>query len=414
MNDEAKSEQLILVVNTGSSSIKYSLFHLPEESLVIHGEISGLASEHKKHCIHLYDSDRPTMVVEDDHVEFDTHEQGIRAVIDVLSRFNQSVRPLSLSAISHRFVHGGDTFIAPVLVDKYVVQQLKQLTHLAPLHNPSNLLGITLCHHLLPEIPQVVVFDTAFHQTLPDYAYRYAIPQAWYLDHKIRRYGFHGLSHSYVAQQAADLMDRPLESLNIISLHLGNGASICAIKQGQSIDTSMGFTPLEGLVMGSRSGDIDPSIPLYIQQKYGLTNEHIEHSLNYDSGLVALAGTNDVQALLEREQAGDHNARLALAIYIYRIRKYIGAYLVALGQVDAIIFTAGIGENSAEIRTRCCQDLEQFGIKLATERNQQILSQATIINDSDSAIKILVIPTNEELQIAHETKSFLDSANRVD
>ncbi|MDF1589450.1 MAG: acetate kinase [Gammaproteobacteria bacterium] len=407
MDDDAKSEQLILVVNTGSSSIKYSLFHLPDESLVIHGEISGLGLSQKKHCIHLYDSDRPTMVVEDDNVEFDTHEQGIRAVIDVLSRFNQSVRPLSLSAISHRFVHGGEAFITPVLVDKYVVQQLEQLTHLAPLHNPSNLLGITLCQTLLPDIPQVVVFDTAFHQTLPDYAYRYAIPEQWYLDHKIRRYGFHGLSHSYVVQQAADLMGRPLESLNVISLHLGNGASICAIKQGKSSDTSMGFTPLEGLVMGSRSGDIDPSIPLYIQQKYGLTNEQIEHSLNYDSGLVALAGTNDVQVLLEQEQAGDHNARLALAIYIYRIRKYIGAYLITLGQVDAIIFTAGIGENSSEIRSRCCQDLEQFGIKLATERNQQILSQATIINDTDSAIKILVIPTNEELQIAHDTKRLL-------
>lgn len=412
MNDDAKSEQLILVVNTGSSSIKYSLFHLPEESLLIHGEISGLGSAHKKHYIHLYDdAARLTLVVEDEHLEFDTHEQGIRAVIDVLSRFNDSVRPISLSAISHRFVHGGEAFIAPVLVDKYVVQKLEGLTHLAPLHNPSNLLGITLCHDLLPEIPQVVVFDTAFHQTLPDYAYRYAIPEAWYLDHKIRRYGFHGLSHNYVAQHAADLMEQPIESLNVISLHLGNGASICAIKRGQSIDTSMGFTPLEGLVMGSRSGDIDPSIPLYIQQKYGLTNEQIEHSLNFDSGLVALAGTNDVQELLRQEQAGDQKAKLALDIYIYRIRKYIGAYLIALGQVDAIIFTAGIGENSSEIRMRCCCDLEQFGIKLDRQRNQQTLSHATCINEPDSAIKIWVIPTNEELQIAHETKGLLSELN---
>ncbi len=411
MNDDAMSEQLILVVNTGSSSIKYSLFHLPEESLLIHGEISGLGSEHKKHCIHLYDSAQLTVVVEDDNIEFETHEQGIKAVIDALSRFNESVRPISLSAISHRFVHGGEAFIAPVLVDKDVVLKLETLTHLAPLHNPSNLLGITFCHDLLPDIPQVVVFDTAYHQTLPDYAYRYAIPEAWYLDHKIRRYGFHGLSHNYVAQQAAKLLDKPIETLNVISMHLGNGASMCAIKQGKSIDTSMGFTPLEGLVMGSRSGDLDPSIPLYIQQAYGLTNEQIEHSLNYDSGLVALAGTNDVQDLLEHEQAGDHNAKLALDIYIYRIRKYIGAYLVALGQVDAIIFTAGIGEHSAEIRMRCCRDLEQFGITLDSECNKQTLSQATVINGADSVIKILVIPTNEELQIAHETKRLLSETN---
>jgi len=412
MNDQATSEQLILVVNTGSSSIKYSLFHLPEESVLIHGEVSGLGSRHTKHSMHLYDATQQALSIEHDNVLFETHEQGIQSVMDVLSRFNESMRPITLTAISHRFVHGGEAFIEPVLVDDDVVKKLADLTHLAPLHNPSNLLGITLCQQLLPDVAQVVVFDTAYHQSLPDYAYRYAIPEQWYRHHKIRRYGFHGLSHQYVAQQASDLLQRPLESLNLISLHLGNGASICAIKQGRSIDTSMGFTPLEGLVMGSRSGDIDPSIPLYIQQTEDLSNEQIEHSLNFDSGLVALAGTNDIAELLQREQHNDQHAKLALDMYIYRIRKYIGSYLIALGQVDAIIFTAGVGEHSADIRQRCCADLEQFGFKIDCELNQQIISQATVINESVSAIGILVIPTNEELQIAHETKRLLLAVNQ--
>ncbi len=397
------SEQLVLAINSGSSSIKYKVFTFPDEAIVLHGEVSGIGSNQGRHVIHLKEIGRHDLAIEDDSCVLQTQADGFTAIINTLSRFHGTIGPLDISLIGHRVVHGGDKFVAPTLINKSVMATIKQLNHLAPLHNQNNLLGIQICSEVFPAIPQVAVFDTAYHQTIPEHAYRYAIPQKWYHDYKIRRYGFHGTSHQHVAQQAAGLLERPLAELNFISLHIGNGASACAIQQGRSIDTSMGFTPLEGLIMGSRSGDIDASIPLYIQNEYGFTNEEIEYILNAESGLKALAGTNDLSQLLELEQSGDPSAKLALDAYVYRIRKYMGAYLITLGHVDAIIFTAGIGENSAEIRERCCKNLEMFGVKLETALNYQQIDQSTFI-DKASAIRVIVVPANEELQIANEAR----------
>ncbi len=403
MSKTDNKEQLVLVLNSGSSSIKYKVFTFPNEAVVLHGEVKGLGSKQGLHVINLQD-----LAIEDDAGALQTHSDGFNAIINALSRFNDTIRALPLSLIAHRVVHGGDEFIAPALIDETVITAIERLNHLAPLHNPNNLLGIKICNEVFADIPQIAVFDTAYHQTIAEHVYRYAIPTAWYQQHKIRRYGFHGTSHQYVAQQAAHLLKRPLEALNLISLHLGNGASVCAIQCGKSIDTSMGFTPLEGLIMGSRSGDIDASIPLYIQHKCGLTSEEVEYALNFESGLKALAGTHELSRLLELEKAGDHAAKLALDAYVYRVRKYIGAYLVTMDHVDAIIFTAGIGENSAEIRERCCRNLDIFGINLDPKRNNQKIEQSTFI-DKESLIRILVIPTDEELQIAYEARAHLRS-----
>lgn len=406
MGEIMGAEQLVLVINSGSSSIKYKVFSFPNEVIVLHGEVKGIASNQGRHIIHLTSLGEQALSIEDDSVDFPTHEDGFKVIISILSRFYDTLGGMEILVIGHRVVHGGDKFITPTLINPTMIAKLELLNHLAPLHNSDNLLGIKLCSESFPNIPQIAVFDTAYHQTIPDYAYRYAIPQEWYQDYKIRRYGFHGTSHQYVAEQAAQLLKRPLDEINLISLHLGNGASICAIQQGKSIDTSMGFTPLEGLIMGSRSGDLDASVALYVQKVSGLTNEEVEHALNNKSGLTALAGTNDIVHLLDMEKEGDHAAKLALAAYVYRIRKYIGSYLITLGHIDAIIFTGGVGENAVEIRARCCMALDQFGITLDQTLNAQQIEQSSFI-DSESTIRIIVIRTNEELQIANEARQLV-------
>ena len=397
------NEQHILVINSGSSSIKYKVFSFPNKEVVLYGEVSGIDTHQARHVTHLKRQGQPELIVEGDASVLHTQADSFNAIITTLSQFHSIIGPLQISIIAHRVVHGGDKFIVPTRIDETVIEAIEQLNHLAPLHNPNNLLGIKICRDVFSAIPQVAVFDTAYHQTIPEHVYRYAIPRSWYEDYKIRRYGFHGSSHQYVAQQAANLLKRPLDTLNLISLHLGNGDSICAIQQGKSIDTSMGFTPLEGLIMGSRSGDIDASIPLYIQREAELENEEVERLLNMESGLKALAGTNDVSSLLELEKEGDSSAELALNAYVYRIRKYLGAYLLTLGHVDGIIFTAGVGEHAAEIRARCCDDLDMFGISLNSALNNQQIEQNTFI-DKASAIRVMVIPTNEGLQIASEAR----------
>ncbi|PHS22311.1 MAG: acetate kinase [Methylophaga sp.] len=401
MSKNNDNEQLVLVINSGSSSIKYKVFAFPSERVVLDGEVSGIGTAQSRHSVSLKALSQQDVIIKDDLCLLQTHVDGFTAIIKTLSRFDDT---LPISLIGHRVVHGGDEFIAPTLIDEAVMAAIERLNPLAPLHNPNNLLGIKICSNIFSAIPQVAVFDTAYHQTMAEHVYRYAIPQAWYQQHKIRRYGFHGTSHQYVAQQAAQLLKRPLKELNLISLHLGNGASVCAIEHGKSIDISMGFTPLEGLIMGSRSGDIDASIALYIQKACGLSSDEVEYALNFESGLKALAGTNELSRLIELEASGDHAAKLALAAYVHRIRKYIGAYLVTLGDVDAIIFTAGVGENSADIRERCCKNLAMFGIKLDRKRNNQQIEQSTFI-DAESPIRIIVIPTNEELQIAYEARN---------
>jgi acetate kinase len=284
-----------------------------------------------------------------------------------------------------------------------VVERIRALGPLAPLHNPANLTGIEVCLRLFPDLPQVAVFDTAFHQTMPEHAYRYALPEAWYSEYRVRRYGFHGTSHQYVARQAAAFLHRPLASLNLITLHLGNGASAAAIRQGACVDTSMGLTPLEGLMMGTRCGDIDPAIPFYIGAATDATPAELEAALNRDSGIKGICGDNDMRAVQQRAGAGDARARLAIDMYCYRIRKYIGAYCAVLGHVDALVFTAGIGENSALIRETVCSGLERLGIALDPDKNHAARSATAAVERAGAAVSVLVVPTNEEIEIARQT-----------
>jgi len=300
-------------------------------------------------------------------------------------------------------VHGGEHFKQPALINSDVVAQIQQMIPLAPLHNPANLMGIELAMQAAPDIPQVAVFDTAFHQSIPAHAWRYAIPEKLYSEHHVRRYGFHGTSHHYVAKQAALLLGKPLESLNLISLHLGNGASAAAIRHGRSVDTSMGMTPMEGLMMGARCGDIDPAIHFYLGREAGLSNERIESLLNKESGLKGICGSNDMREVHRLAESGDDSARLALLMYCYRIKKYLGAYYAVLGHVDAVVFTGGIGENDARVRAQACDGLTALGIDIDSEKNAGRNEAAFAIHRDASPVSILVIPTDEELEIALET-----------
>jgi len=310
-------------------------------------------------------------------------------------------------AIGHRVVHGGEAFSVSVAINQTVIDMIRKLIPLAPLHNPANLAGIEACREIFSSVPQVAVFDTAFHQTVPPHAFRYAVPEIWYSRYGIRRYGFHGISHRYVAGRAAEFLQRPVEDLKLITLHLGNGASAAAIQYGRCIDTSMGFTPLEGLVMGTRCGDLDAAILLYLENVLGQSSRELQETLNRDSGLKGLCGSNDLREVLAREQTGDERARLALEVYCYRIRKYIGAYFVALDGLDAIVFTGGVGENAPLIRSRVCQGLEKLGIAIDSEVNNGLLEEVSEIGLGGHSVRVLAVRTNEELQIARETLSIL-------
>ena len=373
-----------LVLNCGSSSIKYRLFE--NEQSVAKGVVERIGQ---------HDSD-----VAD-------HRIGLRRVMDDLdARLSDG----GLDAIGHRVVHGGEEFVEPTRIDSEVIERIRDQIPLAPLHNPANLLGIEVAVELEPELPQVAVFDTAFHRTLPPHAYRYAIPEEMYRDHGVRRYGFHGTSHSFVANEAADHLRRPLDELNMITLHLGNGASATAIERGRSVDTSMGLSPLEGLVMGSRSGDIDPAIVFHLERSAGLSNDEVESMLNRRSGLLGLCGDMDLREVGRRAEAGDADARLALDVYGYRIKKYVGAYLAALGSVHAIVFTGGVGENQADIRRRALDGLEHIGIEVDDSLNRSVdLSGGPVsIDAGTSRTAVLVIATNEELEIARQVRQVVE------
>ena len=370
----------VLVINSGSSSIKYQLFDMPEEKVLAAGAIERIG-----------ESPVPT------------HRDGL-AIIGKALRDSGAVKDLSdLSAIGHRVVHGGEHFKQPALINSDVVAQIQQMIPLAPLHNPANLMGIELAMQAAPDIPQVAVFDTAFHQSIPAHAWRYAIPEKLYSEHHVRRYGFHGTSHHYVAKQAALQLGKPLESLNLITLHLGNGASAAAIRQGCSVDTSMGMTPLEGLMMGTRCGDIDPAIHFYLGREAGFSNEQIEAIFNKKSGLKGICGSNDMREVHRLAESGDDSARLALDMYCYRIKKYLGAYYAVLGRLDAVVFTGGIGENDAVVRAQSCDGLTGLGIEIDSDKNASRNEAAFAIHRDTSPVSILVIPTNEELEIALET-----------
>lgn len=338
------------------------------------------------------------------------HGMAIDRIVAILSESGVLSDGDGLAGIGHRVVHGGETFFEPTRIDDEVVSVIRRLSSLAPLHNPANLVGIEVARERRPDLPQVAVFDTAFHRTIPPHAYHYAIPREWYKKHGVRRYGFHGTSHAYVAREAAAFLGRPPEELNLIVLHLGNGASACAIAGGQSIDTSMGLTPLEGLVMGTRSGDLDPALIFHVARESGASLDEIDSALSSQSGLEGLCGSADLRDVLARERDGDEDAAIAVGVYLHRIRKYIGAYTATLGRVDALVFTAGVGENSAEIRGRVCQGLDSLGIEVDPERNDARDQGPRAIHVEGSRVDVLVVPTNEELEIALQTLQCIQEA----
>jgi acetate kinase len=315
-----------------------------------------------------------------------------------------------LLGIGHRVVHGGDLFREPALIDSEVISAIRRLIPLAPLHNPSNLLGIEVMRERFPRVPQVAVFDTAFHQTLPPHAYRYALPHELYEKHAVRKYGFHGSSHSFVAKEAAKHLGRPMSDTNLIILHLGNGASAAAVKAGRSVDTSLGMTPLEGLVMGTRCGDLDPSIPFYIIRRTGMKPEEVENLLNRESGLKGVCGVSDMREVLERAAKGDERAALAIEMFCYRIKKYLGAYHAVLGRLDAVVFTGGIGENASPIRQRVCEGLEHLGIGVDPGKNGAAVGAVAEVQREGMHVKVLVIKTNEEREIALQTMAAIEKA----
>ena len=392
----------ILVINSGSSSIKYRLFDMTDKTVLASGvmEQIGEAASRLTHHTRNRKGDMEEIINE---MAVADHRRGFELIGTVLSDSGALQDTKELSGIGHRVVHGGEEFKEPTRIDNKIIDTIRRLIPLAPLHNPANLLGIEVAMQSAPQVPQVAVFDTAFHQSIPVYAFRYAIPQDLYEAHHIRRYGFHGTSHAYVAKQAAKIMNRPLETLNLISLHLGNGASATAVKAGISIDTSMGMTPLEGLIMGTRSGDIDPAIIFYLKRKTGLARDAVEAILNKESGLKGICGVNDMRQIEALARDGNSQAQLAIEMFCYRIKKYIGAYAAALGRLDVIVFTAGIGEKSPLIRAGSCHGLAHLGIEVDPDRNSQKSEAAFEIQSESSPVKVLVIPTNEELEIAEQT-----------
>jgi acetate kinase len=392
----------ILVINAGSSSLKCQYF-IGQQSVVT-ALIERIGEEEASATLH-YQNHTVT------HTKVLKNHHEALWLLDTLFSLSGALEDFSqLDAIGHRVVHGGSHFTAPVRITREVIETIDALIPLAPLHNPANLEGIKAFHSTYPDIPQVAVFDTAFHQTIPPHAAHYAIPLALKEKLRIRRYGFHGTSHSYIAKEAAKRLKRPLQSLSLITLHLGNGASACAIQHGGSIDTSMGFTPLEGLMMGTRSGDLDPAILPYLERQ-GYTIEEIDRILNKESGLKGIADTNDMREVLALAEEKDIKASLALQMYIYRIQKYIGAYAVALGKLDAIIFTGGIGEHAVRVRELVCDGLMILNVKCDHGKNEALTSKGGCFHHDQSSVALMAIPTDEELEIALQCESILKEPN---
>ncbi|CAM4322539.1 acetate/propionate family kinase [Saccharibacillus endophyticus] len=391
----------VLVINSGSSSLKYQLYDMTDESVLAKGLVEriGMDSSILTH--------KPTG--KDEVVEVSEileHNTAIRKVIDKLTDSVHGVLSSvdEINAIGHRVVHGGEFFNESALVDKEAKKNIRALIDLAPLHNPAAVMGIEASEINMPGVPQVVVFDTAFHQTMPEKAYLYAIPRVLYNKYKVRRYGFHGTSHYYVSLAAAEFLNKPIEDLKIITAHIGNGGSLTAIQGGISVDTSMGMTPLEGLMMGTRSGDLDPAIVPYVMNKEELSVSEVNSMLNKHSGLLAISGvSSDMRDITDGWEKGEANATLAFEMYEYRLRKYIGSYAAAMNGVDVLIFTAGVGENSAIVRKAVCDNLSYLGIEIDEELNKIRSGDARRISTPNSKVEVLVVPTNEELVIARDT-----------
>jgi acetate kinase len=402
---------IVLVINTGSSSIKYQLFDMDSEAVLAKGLLEKIGEESGalRHEV-LAGPDETRTLTRGDPIK--DHHQGLNLIVALLSDAEHGVikDKSEINAVGHRVVHGGEDFHSPTIINDQVIQAIKDNIPLAPLHNPTNLLGIQVSREVFPHCPQVAVFDTAFHQTLDRHAYLYAVPHYLYDQHGVRKYGFHGTSHAYVAQAAADFLEADTARLNLITIHLGNGASMAAVKGGECIDTSMGMTPLGGLVMGSRCGDLDPALPFFLADNLGMDLADIDSMLNRESGLKGLCGSNDMRAVIGMMESGDAWAREALQVYCYRIKKYIGSYWAAMGALDCLVFTAGVGENSPYIREQSCAGLEGLGIVIDPKANSRSASGIRAIHSPDSEVRVLVVPTNEELKIARETVAVLGSA----
>lgn len=392
----------VLVINCGSSSIKYQLFDMTDESVLAKGLVERIGMEGS--VLNHQPGNRDKVVLA---ANISNHSVGIQMVLEALTDSSHGVisSMKEISAVGHRVVHGGEKFAGSVLITQEVMDALEECIEMAPLHNPPNIMGINACAELMPNVPQVGVFDTAFHQTMPKHAFLYGLPYDAYKNYGVRRYGFHGTSHKFVSQRAAELMGQDITNLRIVTCHLGNGASLAAVKFGQSIDTSMGFTPLEGLVMGTRSGEVDPAILPYLMKKLDLTAEQIDNYLNKKSGVLGISGvSSDFRDIEAAAAEGSEQAQLALDVFAYRVRKYIGSYVAAMGGVDAIVFTAGVGENDIYMRDLICSGLEYLGTRIDPAKNN-IRGKEKEISVDGSKVKIFIVPTNEELVIARDTKT---------
>jgi acetate kinase len=413
---------VVLVVNSGSSSLKYQLIDVEVSQTLASGLVEriGRGIGHARHHALLPEpvegagSEASASMGSasrswDAAVEVADHEAAFAVMLEAFAEHGPSLEQYALIAVGHRVVQGGARFFEPTVITPLVKINIDELSALAPLHNPANLEGIEAAQRAFPDVPHVAVFDTAFHQTMPPAAYTYAIDRELAAKHRVRRYGFHGTSHRFVSRAAAAFLDRPVEELRMIVLHLGNGASACAVAEGRSVETSMGMTPLEGLVMGTRSGDIDPAVLLHLQRRAGLDADGLDRLLNSQSGILGLSGHADMRDLVAARASGDEVAALALDVYAHRVRSYIGAYAAQLGRVDAIVFTAGVGENSPDVRELSVGGLEGFGVELDPERNLERGSGARRISTDASKTAVLVVPTNEELEIARQTLELVEA-----
>ena len=393
----------VLVINCGSSSLKYQLIDSRSEEVLAAGLCERIGIDGRM----THTPSSGNTVVKNDPLP--DHGAAIQAVLSALTdKAHGVISSLGeIGAVGHRLVHGGEKFAASVIINDEVIAEVEACNDLAPLHIPANLIGVRACRQIMPDVPMVGVFDTAFHQTMPPKAYLYGIPHQYYQEHKVRRYGFHGTSHNYVAQRVHHLAELDPDNSRVIVCHLGNGASVTAVKNGKSVDTSMGLTPLEGLIMGTRSGDLDPGVIEYIAKKEHLTLEEVLKVLNKESGVLGLSGvSSDFRDLTEAMEQGNEQAAVAVEAFCYRVAKHIGAYTAALNGVDAIVFTAGIGENAAHIRSMVCEYLGFLGITIDEEKNA-VRGKETEISTPDSKVSVFVIPTNEELAIARETAALL-------
>ena len=394
----------VLVINCGSSSLKYQLIDMETENSLAQGLVERIGIEGSVLTQKVEGKDKYIV-----KTPMNNHKEAIEIVLKALVDGEHGVIKSmdEITAVGHRVVHGGEKYASSVLITEEVKKSIEECYKLAPLHNPPNMIGIEACEELMPNTPMVAVFDTAFHQTMPEEAYIYALPYELYEKHGIRKYGFHGTSHKYVSRVAAETMGKNIEDLKIVTCHLGNGASLCAVKNGKSVETSMGFTPLAGLVMGTRCGDIDPAIATYLETDLGMSAKEVNNLMNKQSGVFGISGvSSDFRDIENAAAEGSKRAQLALDVFHHRVKEFIGAYAAAMGGVDCVVFTAGLGENAKETREEICKGLEFLGFKIDTEKNN-VRGKVAEISTDDSKVKVYVIPTNEELMIARDTMSLI-------